>query len=49
MLGCAEDFPVMNCESTGFTLKPDGFLNGNVGIDIPYEANAASKQSGCGC
>jgi len=37
-----EDFPVMPCESTGFTLKPDGFNNGNPGIDLPAETNKAS-------
>eukprot|EP00282_Hemiselmis_andersenii_P036548 CAMPEP_0169427548 /NCGR_PEP_ID=MMETSP1042-20121227/835_1 /TAXON_ID=464988 /ORGANISM="Hemiselmis andersenii, Strain CCMP1180" /LENGTH=660 /DNA_ID=CAMNT_0009537625 /DNA_START=22 /DNA_END=2005 /DNA_ORIENTATION=- len=38
-----EDFPVMPCEVTGFTLKPDGFSLGNPGIDIPPDANKASK------
>lgn len=43
-----EDFPVMNCEITGFTLKPDGFNNGNPAIDLPAETNAKSKlNSGC--
>lgn len=38
-----EDFPVMPAESAGFTLKPVGFFRGNPGIDIPYQANKASK------
>jgi primary-amine oxidase len=42
-----EDFPVMPYESTGFTLKPVGFFKGNPGIDIPYQANVASKLCGC--
>lgn len=29
-----EDFPVMSCETTGFSLRPDGFFLGNDGIDI---------------
>mmetsp|Transcript_83846 Transcript_83846/g.237063 ORF Transcript_83846/g.237063 Transcript_83846/m.237063 type:complete len:532 (-) Transcript_83846:243-1838(-) len=37
-----EDFPVMPCESTGFTLKPDGFSLGNPAIDLPAETNTAS-------
>ena len=43
-----EDFPVMPTESTGFTLKPDGFSLGNPAIDLPPETNAKSKlDSGC--
>ncbi len=38
-----EDFPVMPVESTGFTLKPAGFFRGNPGLDVPYQANRASK------
>ena len=38
-----EDFPVMNCEMTGFSLKPDGFCAGNPAIDLPPETNAKSK------
>eukprot|EP00737_Agarophyton_chilense_P003901 gb/GEZJ01004711.1/.p1 GENE.gb/GEZJ01004711.1/~~gb/GEZJ01004711.1/.p1 ORF type:complete len:364 (-),score=39.21 gb/GEZJ01004711.1/:104-1195(-) len=37
-----EDFPVMSCESTGFTLKPDCFLLGNPGIDLPPKVDGAS-------
>ena len=33
----------MPVESAGFTLKPVGFFRGNLGIDIPYQPNAASK------
>lgn len=43
-----EDFPVMPCEVTGFTLKPDGFFDGNPGIDLEPETNKASKlANGC--
>ena len=43
-----EDFPVMNCEMTGFSLKPDGFSSGNPAIDIPPETNQKSKlDTGC--
>ena len=42
------DFPVMPCESTGFTLKPDGFSNGNPAIDVPPETNEESELApGC--
>ncbi|CAN8064892.1 unnamed protein product [Agarophyton chilense] len=37
-----EDFPVMPCESTGFTLKPDCFFLGNPGIDLPPQVDGAS-------
>jgi len=44
----SEDFPVMPCEVTGFTLKPDGFFHGNPGIDIEPSVNEASElTSGC--
>lgn len=38
-----EDFPVMNCEMTGFSLKPDGFFAGNPAIDISPDINEQSK------
>ena len=38
-----EDFPVMPCEHTGFTLKPDGFFDGNPAIDVEPEVNEKSK------
>jgi primary-amine oxidase len=44
-----EDFPVMNCESTGFTLKPDNFFEGNPAIDLPPDNNAASKLAKACC
>ena len=37
-----KDFPVMPCEVTGFTLKPDGFFEGNPGIDLAPDTNKAS-------
>jgi primary-amine oxidase len=43
-----EDFPVMPCEITGFTLKPDNFFSGNPTIDLAPEKNCASRlASGC--
>jgi primary-amine oxidase len=44
-----EDFPVMPCEITGFSLKPDNFFLGNPGIDIPPEVNEASKLDTTAC
>eukprot|EP00854_Cymbomonas_tetramitiformis_P000716 gene716-1179_t len=38
-----EDFPVMPCETTGFSLKPEGFFAGNPGIDLPPTRNEQSK------
>lgn len=38
-----EQFPVMTCEMTGFTLKPDGFFNGNPAIDVKPSVDEASK------
>lgn len=46
-----EDFPVMPCEFTGFTLKPFNFLEGNPTIDIPPTVESTSVQAcsnGCG-
>ena len=31
----------------GFILKPFGFFNGNPAVDLPYQANAASKLVCC--
>ena len=42
-----EDFPVMPCESTGFMLKPDSFLSGNPGIDLPPDQSSMSKCNQC--
>jgi primary-amine oxidase len=43
-----EDFPVMPCETTGFTLKPDGFFAGNPAIDLEPDTNDQSKlNTGC--
>ncbi len=39
-----EDFPVMSCESVGFSLKPDGFFLGNPATDLPPEQDARSVQ-----
>lgn len=42
-----EDFPVMPCESTGFTLKPDGFFAGNPTIDLAPSAPGDGKSKCC--
>ena len=42
-----EDFPVMPCESTGFTLKPDGFFAGNPTIDLAPSAAGDGKSECC--
>ena len=42
-----EDFPVMPCESTGFTLKPDGFFSGNPTIDLAPSAAGDGKSKCC--
>ena len=34
-----EDFPVMPCARTGFTLEPDGFCLGNPAVDLAPEEN----------
>lgn len=37
-----EDFPVMPCEVTGFTLKPENFFQGNPAIDLPPSMSSDS-------
>jgi primary-amine oxidase len=44
-----EDFPVMPCESTGFSLKPDNFFDGNPTIDLAPDHNTASKLTKACC
>lgn len=44
-----EDFPVMPCEVTGFTLKPDNFFGGNPAIDVPPGINESSQSAGDCC
>jgi Cu2+-containing amine oxidase len=44
-----EDFPVMPVEHTGFTLKPDGFFNGNPSLDIEPEVYNSSNFCNGGC
>jgi primary-amine oxidase len=44
-----EDFPVMPVEVTGFTLKPDGFFEGNPAIDLGPAVNEASELAGSCC
>jgi primary-amine oxidase len=39
----------MNVEHTGFTLKPDGFFDGNPAIDIAPDVNKGSKLNTPGC
>jgi primary-amine oxidase len=38
-----EDFPVMPCETTGFTLKAHGFFQGNPAIDLKPDSNKKSE------
>jgi primary-amine oxidase len=40
-----EDFPVMPVESTGFTLKPNGFFAENPAMDVPPDRNSASRDN----
>ncbi|EHS51225.1 Copper amine oxidase domain-containing protein, partial [Rhizobium sp. PDO1-076] len=40
-----EDFPIMPVEYAGFTLKPNGFFAGNIGMDLPPGKNAHSKDN----
>ncbi|MGR6430104.1 primary-amine oxidase [Rhizobium sp. PAMB 3174] len=40
-----EDFPIMPVEYAGFTLKPNGFFASNIGMDLPPEKNAHSKDN----
>jgi len=45
-----EDFPVMPMETTGFTLKPDGFFVNNPSNDVPVlksELSVSNKRSCC--
>lgn len=44
-----EDFPVMTCETTGFSLKPDGFFLGNPTIDMEPDKNMKSKLNVAAC
>jgi primary-amine oxidase len=44
-----EDFPVMPVESTGFTLKPNGFFAENPAMDLPPDRNAASRDNRGSC
>ncbi len=40
-----EDFPIMPVETTGFTLKPLNFFNGNPAIDVPPPCRKSNKSS----
>eukprot|EP00190_Bangiopsis_sp_CCMP1999_P001211 CAMPEP_0198738258 /NCGR_PEP_ID=MMETSP1475-20131203/68278_1 /TAXON_ID= ORGANISM="Unidentified sp., Strain CCMP1999" /NCGR_SAMPLE_ID=MMETSP1475 /ASSEMBLY_ACC=CAM_ASM_001111 /LENGTH=654 /DNA_ID=CAMNT_0044502131 /DNA_START=59 /DNA_END=2023 /DNA_ORIENTATION=- len=42
-----EDFPVMPCEMTGFSLKPDGFFKGNPAIDLPPVVEKTCHNGSC--
>jgi len=44
-----EDFPVMPAESTGFMLKPASFFTMNPAVDLPYERDTASVETGVCC
>lgn len=43
-----EDFPVMSCEVTGFSLRPDSFFSGNDAIDLRPDVDRASTCCGHG-
>lgn len=40
-----EDFPIMPVEYAGFTLKPNGFFDANIAMDLPAEKNGHSKDN----
>lgn len=42
-----EDFPIMNCEVTGFVLKPDGFFDGNPAVGLPEETKKENGSVHC--
>lgn len=42
-----EDFPVQPVVTTGFKLMPAGFFNGNPNLDLPPDANKASRHAEC--
>jgi len=42
-----EDFPVQPVVTTGFSLHPVGFFDTNPMLDLPYDANVASKHACC--
>lgn len=42
-----EDFPVQPVVSTGFKLMPNGFFDQNPNLDLPRDANRASRHASC--
>jgi primary-amine oxidase len=44
-----EDFPVQPCITTGFTLMPSGFFDGNPGIAVAETVNTESRHAGASC
>jgi primary-amine oxidase len=44
-----EDFPVQPCITTGFTLMPSGFFDGNPGIAVAETTNTASRDAAPSC
>lgn len=44
-----EDFPIMPCEVTGFTLKPDCFSDGNPALDVDQVRSEESVCSSAEC
>jgi primary-amine oxidase len=44
-----EDFPVMPVETTGFTLKPDGFFFENPAVDLPVQSSQKSISTSACC
>ncbi|WP_028745848.1 primary-amine oxidase [Rhizobium mesoamericanum] len=41
-----EDFPIMPVEYAGFTLKPNGFFDGNIAMNLPAGPNTQSRDNG---
>ncbi|ORE97673.1 primary-amine oxidase [Aurantimonas sp. 22II-16-19i] len=44
-----EDFPVQPCVTTGFTLMPTGFFDGNPNMDLPPDINKKSSHVNACC
>lgn len=40
-----EDFPIMPVEYAGFMMKPNGFFAANIGMNIPADKNAHSRDN----
>ena len=40
-----EDFPIMPVEYAGFTLKPNGFFDSNIAMNLPAARNEHSRDN----